>query len=751
MKKNWFFLLFVVLFVVIGTCLSTIGAVEPEPDLQIVACNLSFQDSIYVKYAVKGNDLSGVKLLIWKTPQTEYYYGSQDYIINSSGSETVSGNTCSIFIFDKYVAKQMTDVIYARAMLSRSDGVYYSDVKKYSVLQYAYNKIGKTGSMSNNSNLILLLNDMLEYGSRAQTYLNYKTDRLATMDFYQVKVEGGVLEDMCDIGLYLPGETVSLTAPTVNEAGMPFACWQNSQETIVATTEVFEVSIGESNEKYYARYGNISDYYFKTVGHEDNTCEIVGLNKHDLLIVDIPEYMPNGDRVVGISENAFLNEGLAEIKIPDSVLRIEDGAFEGCTNLTKVDYKGSFNSWLSIVFDGFTSNPCCNGASLYIDNSLLIRAAIPEGITKINSYAFCGCISLNILNVPDGLEEIGDYFLAECSELMIANIPNSITSIGDGSFKGCTKLTVLTLPDILERIGNEAFSDCSSLTSIQIPDSVTFIGDKAFYNCTGISEINIPAGITHLGDYIFNGCDNLTKINYAGAKNTWKELVLKGYLEIKPIPNIAVYCSDGSFSGHYDYFTVGETYKFGKYEQDNDLNNGKEEIEWLLLSKSGNRLLVISKYALDAMPYNSPYGITTWGSSSLRAWLNGEFANTAFNEQEMNMIAVTTQTTAPETTAVSDKVFVITVSSAKQYFTTSNQRKCQPTEYAKARGAFTGSLSTCCWWLRTLIKFEGGNECYQAAAVFRNGDVNGDNSNDQSFYVSHNAVGIRPSMYISFG
>ena len=351
MKRKRIVLLLVVCFVAISTSLSIINATEPEPDLQIVACNLSFQDSIYVKYAVKGNDINDVKLLIWKTPQIEYVYGTQDYIINSSGTEKVSGDTCSVFVFDKYVAKQMTDVIYARAMLSRSDGTYYSDVKKYSVLQYAYNKIGKTGSMSSDPNLVLLLKDMLEYGSRAQTFLNYKIDHLATMDFYQIKVEGGVLEDMCNIGLYLPGETISLTAPAFNEAGLPFACWQNSQETIVATTASFEVSVGESNERYYARYGNISDYYFKTVGHGDNTCDIVGLNKHDLSIVDIPEYMPNGDRVVGISENAFINEEFNEITIPDSVVHIENGAFEGCTNLTKVDYNGMLNSWLSIVFD----------------------------------------------------------------------------------------------------------------------------------------------------------------------------------------------------------------------------------------------------------------------------------------------------------------------------------------------------------------------------------------------------------------
>lgn len=48
---------------------------------------------------------------------------------------------------------------------------------------------------------------------------------------------------------------------------------------------------------------------------------------------------------------------------------------------------------------------------------------------------------------------------------------------------------------------------------------------------------------------------------------------------------------------------VGDTFTFGHYEQDNNSSNGKEPIEWLVLDRKGNEVLVISKYCLDSKPY----------------------------------------------------------------------------------------------------------------------------------------------------
>lgn len=86
---------------------------------------------------------------------------------------------------------------------------------------------------------------------------------------------------------------------------------------------------------------------------------------------------------------------------------------------------------------------------------------------------------------------------------------------------------------------------------------------------------------------------------------------------------------------------VGDTVRFGSYEQDNDLNNGAEAIEWLVLDKQDGKLLLLSKDALDAKPYNEEDEDVTWETCTLRSWLNDTFYTTAFRQEEQGSIATT--------------------------------------------------------------------------------------------------------------
>ncbi len=231
-----------------------VSAETAEPELSIKYCNLSFRDSICIKYAVEAN-VSDVKILVWTSPDEAYTIGTQDDEIVKYEEEKIGGVPYKVFDYTKLFAKQMTDTVYARAY-ARADGVdYYSKVEKYSVLQYAYNKLGKTGTASDNEELKQLLTDMLAYGASAQKYLDdYKTDRLATADWYQVKVTAGALDDGCTHGLYLPGDTVTLIAPQTDENGGVFSHWENSGGNEVATSLTYELIVGTANEVYTPVY-----------------------------------------------------------------------------------------------------------------------------------------------------------------------------------------------------------------------------------------------------------------------------------------------------------------------------------------------------------------------------------------------------------------------------------------------------------------------------------------------------------------
>ena len=160
---------------------------------------------------------------------------------------------------------------------------------------------------------------------------------------------------------------------------------------------------------------------------------------------------------------------------------------------------------------------------------------------------------------------------------------------------------------------------------------------------------------------------------------------------------------------------VGDVVVFGTYEQDDDRSNGKEDIEWQVLAKEDNRVLVISKYALDCQPYNTSHEDVTWESCTLRTLLNEIFLNAAFSTEEQAAIAETKVTadknpnfdTDPGNDTT-DKVFLLSIDEANEYFASDSARMCAPTDYAQWRGAWTNDSyktasgeATCSWWLRS--------------------------------------------------
>ena len=141
------------------------------------------------------------------------------------------------------------------------------------------------------------------------------------------------------------------------------------------------------------------------------------------------------------------------------------------------------------------------------------------------------------------------------------------------------------------------------------------------------------------------------------------------------------------------YAPVGGYLYFGSYEQDNDASNGSEAIEWLVLDKEDNRLLLISKYALDCIQYNTSITNPGWEKCSLRKWLNDTFCKEAFSYDEQKNIY------SPD--ANSDKVFLLNYGEAKQYLDFGQITVCKPTSYAISKNIYTSSEGNCYWWLRT--------------------------------------------------
>ncbi len=224
--------------------------------------------------------------------------------------------------------------------------------------------------------------------------------------------------------------------------------------------------------------------------------------------------------------------------------------------------------------------------------------------------------------------------------------------------------------------------------------------------------------------------------------------------------------------------TKGDHITFGHYEQDNDTSNGQEPIIWRVLDKNADgQYLLISEKALDVQPYNTTYISITWEKSTIRSWLNGydqsyntvgsytsdNFIDAAFTTTEKAKIVSSNvpahanpyyDNTSPGN-ATTDRIFLLSITEAQNYFTNSDNSKADATRYAVKKGAYVlGSESgkhtsngTCTdahcsplWWLRSPGSFDS-----DAAFV----DDRGSFSN-MSNYVNANNIAVRPALWVNF-
>ena len=203
----------------------------------------------------------------------------------------------------------------------------------------------------------------------------------------------------------------------------------------------------------------------------------------------------------------------------------------------------------------------------------------------------------------------------------------------------------------------------------------------------------------------------------------------------------------------------GRQITFGHYPQTAN-GNDNTPIEWLILARDEQKILIVSKYGLDAQPYNKDYTSVTWETCTLRKWLNGTFYNKAFSSAEQAAILTTNvdnsksqcysgwNTSGGNNTE--DKVFLLSYAEANKYFgvthdTTSNTKsRVAPTAYAIAQGTYTYYSNKTAdgtdagrWWLRS-------HGFYQSSAA----GVRTDGSLDY-YRVDDDSDSLRPALWVN--
>ena len=237
------------------------------------------------------------------------------------------------------------------------------------------------------------------------------------------------------------------------------------------------------------------------------------------------------------------------IKLPESIERIGDYAFRGCSGLSSVTIPNSVISIERLAFydcRGLTSVTIPNsvtsiGSSAFKNCSSLTSVTIGNSVTSIGMGAFENCTSLTSVTIPNSVTSIGESAFYYCSGLTSVTIGNSVTSIGDEVFSGCSGLTSVTIPHSVTSIGSAAFFDCGCLSSVSIPNRVTSIGSSAFSSCSGLTSVTIPHSVTSIGDEAFYGCDGLTSVIFTGTSTQWRA-IQRGTNWHYNVPTTTVYC-----------------------------------------------------------------------------------------------------------------------------------------------------------------------------------------------------------------
>lgn len=196
---------------------------------------------------------------------------------------------------------------------------------------------------------------------------------------------------------------------------------------------------------------------------------------------------------------------------------------------------------------------------------------------------------------------------------------------------------------------------------------------------------------------------------------------------------------------------VGDYVTFGLYEQDNVLDNGKEPIEWRVLKAENGELLLISKYALDTLPYNEERAYAKWETCTLRAWLHDEFYNAAFSDEEKAVI-LTKETKNWKSTDTMDTVSLLDNDEAKTLFADHPDRQCTPTPYTVSKGAYLSvkyqikgtDYPNVNWWLRTKSWENKSKGTYVAAS----GGVMTCGGHSAG-YVEKRDLVVRPVIYVN--
>lgn len=113
---------------------------------------------------------------------------------------------------------------------------------------------------------------------------------------------------------------------------------------------------------------------------------------------------------------------------------------------------------------------------------------IEYSVTEIGSQAFSQNKNITSVSMPS-VTSIGSSAFYYCSSLFCIAIPEGVSVIDNYTFCGCSRLGSVVIPNSVTAIGKRAFDDCSYLNTVVLGSSLSVIDVQAFYNDSRIKDV----------------------------------------------------------------------------------------------------------------------------------------------------------------------------------------------------------------------------------------------------------------------
>lgn len=257
----------------------------------------------------------------------------------------------------------------------------------------------------------------------------------------------------------------------------------------------FTLNYAKNNPNQYSNYDNWDEM------------ENWGLNLQKFDLSNGSDIVvPNDIDGIPVTYVRGLTADLTSIKLPSSLIKIKDDAFNSMDTLKSLVIDGGAPNLNELGERSFSG--CSNIEELDLSNSKL--TSIPEG-------AFAYCKNLKTIKLPSTITSIGDEAFYNCQSL--TNIEGldkcNLKSIGSASFSNCKALENLDFSQsTFTNVPSKAFNGCSALAKITLPDTLTTIGGYAFYACYGMPQLDLSnTALTTLENYALYQMRETTKLS----------------------------------------------------------------------------------------------------------------------------------------------------------------------------------------------------------------------------------------------